>query len=323
MMRPKLLLLLVLPIQVASLATPLSVSSQRESLLTKSQELQEQVNFDIGWSNRLGTAITPVAPDIYTADRPFIWNNIDVGGRATIIDLGGKSLWVHSPICLDEPTATSLAKLGTVDYICTPNYEHTKYASMWYNNDNQVNMWGCPGISEQVPDVPTWKEIPYGYRPPSWKHERADHNLEGCWDTSKLECLHIDVEHNPFTGKAFFNEVIFYHAPSKTLLTTDLFWNYPDGSGVPNFEFGRDDTWELAPQRDVPTGSLLWKFGMDKIYRPFYNTLMVKDKAEYQRIADHILNVWDVETVVPCHGDILRGKDFIRDVLSRFFDVKA
>ena len=46
-------------------------------------------------------------------------------------------------------------------------------------------------------------------------------------------------------------QVIFYHVPSKTLVTTDLFWNYPDS--------------------EVPFGTKLWKFGMDQIYLPFYN----------------------------------------------------
>ena len=37
-----------------------------------------------------------------------------------------------------------------------------------------------------------------------------------------------------------------------------------DGEGA---DYG---TWELAPDVwPVPTGSALWKFGMDKIFRPF------------------------------------------------------
>jgi len=58
---------------------------------------------------------------------------------------------------------------------------------------------------------------------------------------------------------------------------------------------------------------------MDKIYYPFYNAAMITDRSEYKAIADHILNVWDVETVIPAHGDILRGKEFIRSVLTKYF----
>lgn len=122
-------------------------------------------------------------------------------------------------------------------------------------------MWGCPGLSERMPEI-QWKgEIPAGYRPKDWKGKITSTDPEGIWDTDTLQPLHIDVEKNPFTGRPFFNEVIFWHKPSKTLLTTDLFWNYP-ASGTPNSEFGRDDSWELAPKVDsIPIGSKLWKFG--------------------------------------------------------------
>jgi hypothetical protein len=58
---------------------------------------------------------------------------------------------------------------------------------------------------------------------------------------------------------------------------------------------------------------------MDKVYAPFFNNFMVTDATAYRDICHHILNVWDVETVIPAHGDILRGKDLIRSVLADFF----
>ena len=153
------------------------------------------------------------------------------------------------------------------------------------------------------------------------------------WDWNEICPMHVDVEVNPFTGKPFFNEVVFYHPQSKTLLTTDTFWNYP-GAGKPNVEFaslpGSDQDfgeWELAPDvGDIPLGSRLWgKFGMDKLFRPFYLGLMVKSdfKDEFRRIASYISGLdedgWDVETVIPAHGDIIRGKTFCREVLKSHF----
>ena len=46
-------------------------------------------------------------------------------------------------------------------------------------------------------------------------------------------------------------QVVFFHTPSKMLITTDLFWDYPS--------------------KNVPFGTKAWKFGMDQIYLPFYN----------------------------------------------------
>ena len=210
-------------------------------------------------------------------------------------------------------------------------------------------MWACPGLQSRMPEIPWKGEIPNGYRPISWQINSSNDNNDndnnaaaplpsdpvGIWDTSVLQPLHINIEHNPFTQRPFFNEVIYYHAPTKTLLCTDLFWNYPSADGIPNSQFyktntntnhpddGTDQTWELAPAvPSIPIGSQLWKLGMDQIYYPFFNRFMITNPSEYQQIAHHILNVWDVETVIPAHGDIIRGKALIRSILTQYFQLE-
>ena len=54
-------------------------------------------------------------------------------------------------------------------------------------------------------------------------------------------------------------QVVFVHKPSGMLIATDLIWNYP-GSGTPK-------------------GTQAWKFGMDRVYLPFYKNFMIKDKG--------------------------------------------
>ena len=146
------------------------------------------------------------------------------------------------------------------------------------------------------------------------------------------------MELNPFTGKPFFNEVIYYHKPSKTLLTTDLYWNYPSNDGRTNSfllknknnyndkkdEEGEDLVldWELAPSVDkIPFGSKAWKFGMDQIYLPFYKNLMIQkddaSKQKYEKLCHTLLEEWEIETIIPAHGDIIRGKELIRSILKK------
>jgi hypothetical protein len=45
-----------------------------------------------------------------------------------VLRLSDGSLWVHSPVELDDTLAAALDELGPVKHIVTPNYEHTKYA---------------------------------------------------------------------------------------------------------------------------------------------------------------------------------------------------
>ncbi len=45
-----------------------------------------------------------------------------------VLKLSDGSIWVHSPVELDDDLAAALGELGEVKHIVSPNYEHTKYA---------------------------------------------------------------------------------------------------------------------------------------------------------------------------------------------------
>jgi PAS domain-containing protein len=308
----------------------------------------------VGWSNRLGSVLTPASvPGVYTADRPFYWNKIDVGCRMTVIQQPNGDLIIHSPIGIDPPLIRSLEELGgVVKHVISPNYEHVKFASQWARQYPEAKIWGCPGLMEREIDVRWTGEVPFGARPPGFfQHGGNDsqssgdnHKHEDMWDWEEFQPLHIDTEVNPFTGKSFFNEVIFYHTASKTLLMTDLFWNYPKSDGTTNGQIWdalpsvSDKTrkedfgpWELAPSvGQIPFGSTAWKFGMDKIFYPFYMNFMIRsDKRQsFNDIARFITcggdnGGWEVETIIPAHGDIVRGKAVCREVLEKHFNVQC
>ena len=183
-------------------------------------------------------------------------------------------LLVHSPVFLDAPLKDAIDRLGTVRHIISPNYEHVKYAKMWGEAYSNVFMWGCPEIMEREPDVCWSGEIPYGCRPPTYRGLNESSNAgvynlpKEMWDWSEVQPLHVDVEVNPFTGRPFFNEVVFFHSKSKTLLTTDTYCNYL-GDGITNSNYDslknpldfknsnalnneNYDAWELATTVEVP-----------------------------------------------------------------------
>ena len=321
----------------------------RKKLIQKARELDPNLQTgnkntgsysDIGWSNRIGSVLTPAAiPGVYIACRPFLWNSIDVGCRMTVIELstqtnGKPDLFIHSPCRLDKPLKDAVEKLGNVKHVVSPNFEHVSFKKMWDEAFPEANMWACPGMIER--EAGRWTgEIPFFTRPPSYPGNNPL-PVEGMWDWNEVQPLHFDTEVNPFTNKPFFNEVVFYHVPSKTLLATDTYWNYPKGDGVTNsnyqdmknFDTNDFGPWELAPSMDgIPFGSRLWKQGMDKLFRPFYLNLMVKNdkKEEFRKIVSFICgmgeNTWDVETVIPAHGDIVRGSELTKEVLKQHFNL--
>ena len=77
------------------LPTACVVKTQGESIYPKT------------WSNPSGAVLLELQPDLWVAERPFVWNNIDVGGKMAVIRLTDGSLWVHSPVSLDEPLRTA------------------------------------------------------------------------------------------------------------------------------------------------------------------------------------------------------------------------
>ena len=72
------------------------------------QSKWENKVIDVTWSNRLGLTLTPITTGVWAAERPFLWNGIDVGGRMVVCRMGDGTLLVHSPVDLDDSLRESL-----------------------------------------------------------------------------------------------------------------------------------------------------------------------------------------------------------------------
>ena len=82
----------------------------------------------VTWSNRLGLHLTPIATGLWAAERPFVWNSIDVGGRSVIARMPDGTLLVHSPIEWTPELGERIDRLGGgVGHIISPNYEVGKF----------------------------------------------------------------------------------------------------------------------------------------------------------------------------------------------------
>ena len=97
--------------------------------------------------------LTPNSPALFAAERPFIWNEIDVGGRSLIATIPSGGLLVHSPVELTDELNSELNAIGDVRIIISPNYEHLKYAKQWHKAFPKAEMWACPGLPERITDV--------------------------------------------------------------------------------------------------------------------------------------------------------------------------
>ena len=49
---------------------------------------------------------------------------------------------------------------------------------------------------------------------------------------------------------------------------------------------------------------------------------MINDKKRYEDLVTVIVDEWETHTLIPCHGDVIRGKEKIRQELGRHFKIR-
>ena len=218
-------------------------------------------SYEKTWSNPSGSVLDVVVADkVFACARPFIWNDIDVGGRMGIVKLATDgSVWVHSPIELDERTRAAVDALGVVRHVVARTYERLMSARHGKDAHPGAALDACPGLKGERRDMSCGVDREEGVRQGEWGYE-----FEMEW----FEC-----EATPVVGGAFFNEVVFHHKPSRALFVTDVFWNYPaqpvDGVAI-------------------PLGTKLWKALMDKVYLPIYLKVMVTNREKFEKSARRV-----------------------------------
>jgi hypothetical protein len=105
-----------------------------------------------------------------------------------------------------------------------------------------------------------------------------------------------EIEHFVFGGMPLLNESVFLHKPSRTLILTDLMFNF---------------------SRDLTAGQRLFAALKGASGRPSVSRLMryfmMKDRAAVRRSAGKVLE-WDFDRVLLAHKDMIDrgGKEIMR-----------
>mmetsp|Transcript_6576 Transcript_6576/g.20528 ORF Transcript_6576/g.20528 Transcript_6576/m.20528 type:complete len:293 (-) Transcript_6576:24-902(-) len=274
----------------------LGISSTEQPLRTALPKTQPRL---VTYSNPLGATLCQLTgrDTLYLAERPFYprlpgLRNTDVGGKAAIVKLRSGGLFVHSPCQLDGALKKELAALGPVEHVVSPNSEHVSFAQDWIEAFPDATSYAAPGLKERFPGIRWQFEIG---DPKSTLPEPLASEFDVAW---------IEPERAPFKllgDRPFFSEIVLCHRPSRALLVTDLWWNYPRAAESP---------------AGLPAPAL-WKFAMDHIYRPVYNTFM--RQPGHDDLINRIL-AWDWDLLLPCHGEPIQGPD-AKARLQAFFDL--
>lgn len=138
-----------------------------------------------------------LAPDLHVLEAPQRFLGLQVGARMTVMRLAG-GLLVHSPVAVDPAV---VAPLGRLRWVLAPNLLHHLHAGPWIAAGGEG--WAAPGLAAKRPDLAFAGTIGEG-----------DHPFGDEVDLLPLRCF------------PFANEVALLHRPSRTLVLTDLVFNF-------------------------------------------------------------------------------------------------
>jgi hypothetical protein len=217
-------------------------------------------------------ALKPLADGLWIADghRSSLGSRFEI--RSVVVDVGGAAL-VHSPIALSPGLESALAGLPPLRFLVAPNRFHHLYAGEWCARYPQAELHGAPGLRAKRPDLPLRTELG-DVAPDGWS---------------------AGLEQLVFRAMPLFNEVVFFHRASRSLIVTDLVFHFQEAD------------WSLAGLYIRAAGTYR-KFGPSRVTRR-----LVRDRKLGRQLMDRIL-CWPFERVIMSHGAVVdtQAKDRLR-----------
>lgn len=188
---------------------------------------------------------------------------VKVGLRSTLVTLNAGPVLI-SPIRFSDNDLKELQKTPPVA-IVAPNAFHHLYVSKAKTNFPSARLYAAPALQEKRADV-AWDEV---LNAEIWPY--------------RDELPLVIVE-----GMPKFNEAVFFHRDSKTLIVTDLLFNLKNQTG-----------WRAK-----------FLFGiMGTLNRPAVSRLFSMVTKDRKRARASILEIlkFDFENIVMAHGEIITG----------------
>jgi len=207
------------------------------------------------------TTFRELAPALWEVEQSRPAGGVRQRFRMTVVRLAGGGLWLYSPVEIDDGLAAQLATCGEVAHIVAPNRYHHLFAGGAKQRYPQARLWGVPGLPEKRRDL-TFDGVVSGEAP--FRDE-----LDGLVLTSVPK----------------FNEAVFFHRASRTLICADLLFNVRHEPS-----FGTRLVYRLLGAYGRPAQSWFFRKSMDR-----------------SAVAPQLQTVlgWNFQRVCMSHGDVL------------------
>jgi hypothetical protein len=200
--------------------------------------------------------------------------------RMTVVQLSNGGLWVHSPTALSVELKRQVDDIGRVVAVVAPNNVHNLWLEEWLSAYPDATAFVARGIPKKLPALRG--------------HSFIDEQARLQWS----EDLDVEV----MTGVPMFDECLFLHRSSRSLIVTDLVHNY---RGRENQGFAK-----------LITKLVLEPIGFKDICiaPPLRFPFVVKDRSAMAALVKAI-RAWDFDRIIVTHGDII--EDDAQQTFSR------
>ena len=220
--------------------------------------------------------LAEIASDLWTATQPFNFLGLEIGSRMTVVRLSSGGLVLISPIELSISHRLALDEIGVVQHIVAPNLFHHLFVGGAQSLYPNAKTWGVAGLPQKRPDL------------------RFDALL------TEPGSFEDTLDSLPFQGFASIlpsgiklaHETVFCHRPSRTLILTDISFNFDETNRFPVRLAG----WLGGSYKNL-SPSRLEKWG-------------TRDKDAVEMSVREVLQ-WDFNRVIPGHGSVVEtdGKE--------------
>ena len=209
--------------------------------------------------------LTEFGPEIWIADGPEVVAALGFHypTRMAVVRLAGGGLFVWSPTAPTARIRADVDALGEVRHLVAPNSLHHLFIADWKRAYPGARLHAPPGLREK----------------------RSDLDFDDDLTDTPPSCWAGEVDQAIMRGNRITDEVVFFHAGSRTVLFTDLLQRLPAGwfSGWRALVARLDLMAEAEPS--VP--------------RKF--RLAFTDRVAARSSLDHILS-WPAEKLLIAHG---------------------
>jgi hypothetical protein len=222
--------------------------------------------------------VDEVGPGLWTVRTPLRLLGAELGTRMTVVRIGEGGLALIAPCPIDAGLAAELARLGTVRALIAPNAFHHFYFADAAKRYPDAARFLAEGVAAKIGPAAAGARTLSSEPDPLWK---------------------ADLEQACVAGAPASNEVVFFHPRSKTLVLTDLCFNFDPAPGGWTGLFLR-----LAGAHG--------RLAVSRLMR-----LVLRDREKLRATLARILE-WDFERIVVTHGEIVRtdGKRRFREAVA-------